>query len=1268
DLLNFEMPALFNNLESMITFGQPVIDSLCGNFNTAFEDDSLSTCATSQIVRTFNLELADTTLADICEQRIDFRALGFQDITWPEFQIRFGCSDTFPVDINNHPAPSYTGYPFVYRGGVATPLNRTMLDDLVTTYADVETFRADGGVSIIRTWTVQDACRQRSRNFTQTIKLENNGLPFFSCPISNHYCPIVEEDIMLWATRFDDCLADIEIPLPELNNICDSANWTFITEILRLETNGDTTLFRSLEIDDSRLLVGVPTGDYLIRFIGMHPQEVIEDRYCRIRVADLSEPVTVCKSTINLSLPGSGEITVPLQIVNQGSYDNCGIDSFHIRRTLRDSMGWSDWQVGALLFDCADVGLELEVQLRAIDAAGNVNYCTSFITVKDNTEPYCTGLEPIFVSCDDLPDGFNAYDTMQLRLLWGMPEVIDNCSAEAIEFVPIVSGDNCSPERIRRRFQAIDQHGNLSTGLYIQDIHVTPSLSYAIRFPMDAETDCTDFYDTLQIVGTGCDSITFAMVDILLPTEGEECRYVQRNFVVTNWCEWDGLSPSIQIGRDENCSGQEGDSDVWLVRTDEGIFIDLDSLQNNNVPAAETLCSASNPEGYIRAVTDTPGGRYVYSQRFKVFDTTAPELNLTMLDTICVDTSFCRAEVVVGIEIMDACQIEDGSIIIGIDINNNGVVEGSSTDMGEITGSFPSYSFTNNLPIGTHRYIFTVTDDCGNTAETERVFTVNDCYVPFLTCRGDQIYNLQPLLEEGDIDNDGVIEEAAALVEAFDLARCDFLDCSGDLTYSVNRVGEPANRNQQSIFLDCEDRYQVLLEVYVWDDAFNPFAIQPDSTVGGPNWRSCEVLVRLQDPNLACSDCQVGDNLTVNGRVNSLSGVPLDDVTIITNDATTVTNNFGGYQLGGQVGDNFTLRATKDVDPRAGLTALDMVILQRHLLGIADLDDPFLRLAADLNRDGEVDLNDMITLRGLILGRREYYPTGSPWRFVAADWDGQGTPAEEIVLTELAACSFNHNFVGLRMGDLNDSFGADAGAREGGRSSDGAARPVALELQDQQLLPGETVAVTLKLPATASYTGGQGALLWNTAAIDLLDIEDQAITAGHIRQANGYLWMAWGERLQEPSLVTLYFRANVAGELKDYLKLGSPQAFAAEVYGEQLETHPLYLSWLESDQPVTPNDEGSQPQVLLEDSEQTSLGVIPNPARAAARVGVYLPRTQRVQIAISDLNGRIVQRQELTLNAGEQWLPIEVAPWPAGVYHFVLTSADGTLTERIVKN
>lgn len=1252
DLLTRQIPDILNDTSSVHIFGTPTVTDLCGDFDFFVMDEEGGNCSDRVITRRFHLMTADTMLKDICTQELGFRALSIDDVIWPESGSSFGCGDTFPRLPNGNPAPLYTGYPYVFRAGVAEMLGQGELDELRVSYRDERITRPeDGGTSILRTWTIVDDCANRTETYTQTLKLDASGKPFFTCPIANHYCPIVEEDIMLFPTNAEDCTADIIIPEPELNNVCVVDNWTFTTEVLRLEENGDTTLLYTLQEGDARDFQGVGIGEYFIRYKGEHPTEEIEDGLCRFRIADTTEPVAICEDNVNVSMPGNGQLPLPVSVIDLGSYDNCSVELLEMRQLLSsgDSTIWSEWGPRVLL-DCEDVGTNIVIEMRVIDLGGNVNFCTSNVLIKDNTLPYCTGLEATSVDCNELPDGFSPYDTTQLRMLFGLPEVVDNCSAEAKELEPIVMGDFCSPEVIRRRFQAIDQHGNLSAGLFFQDITVTPSADFAVRFPKDASTDCTDLVDTLRIVGSACDSITYAIVDVDLPIEGEECRFIQRNYVVTNWCAWDGESEPIRISRDEDQSGVEGDQETWLIRNADGLFVDADR-DPDNTPAP------------FREITTTATGRYVYSQRLKIFDVTAPEITLTMLDTICVDTASCVVPVMVGIELFDACQVDEGQVIVGVDFNNNGEVEAGDSQTGELVGSFPSYTYTADFPIGEHRMVFTATDDCGNTSTTERIFRVNDCYVPELTCKEDRIYNLQPLVEIGDIDGDGEVEEAAVLIEAIDLASCEFPDCSGELVYSINRVGEPVDRDQNSLFLDCEDRYQLDVEVYVWDDAFNPFAVQPDSTIGGNNWRKCTVRVRVQDPNLACNNCQVENNITINGQVSLLNGTPIEEVAIEGGITTrpTMTNNFGMYQLGGTVGDDFILSASKEVDPREGLSTIDLVILQRHLLGIDMINNSFVRLAADVNRDNQINLQDLIHLRALILAKRELYPDGSPWRFVDADWNGMGFPPELILLENTENCGYDHDFIGLRLGDLNTSFGGDAGGAPSGRS-----RPVVLEAQDVDFGSDEEIAVSLRLTEYADLTGGQIALRWDDAGLELIDVESQTISPnGNVRTSRNYLWLNWSRELDREELLRLRFRTKRSGRLSDHLTDTEDSRLLPEVYNTDLVSQPLILSFAAAgEQPafeptlVDPEIVGSVPELL---------GVLPNPVRELTRIGLYVPSEQQAQVIVTDMAGRRVERREVTFIAGEQWIRLDGNAWPAGVYQFTVELIEGPVSGRLLR-
>ncbi|MEL6274125.1 MAG: hypothetical protein AAFU03_03325, partial [Bacteroidota bacterium] len=1099
DFRTFHLPILLDEVDSQDMLGRAEVISGCGAGDISFRDDVEGGCDTLTLTRTYDYFVGEDFYEGACAQTIGMSHLGLDEVVLPPQSFQFTCSDTFPALDNGNPHPDFTGRPALYDLGVTQFIDEIGYAGIVATFSDSDSIRADGGRDVTRTWTLYDQCLDETRVFSQLFKLDAGGVAQFECPSSNHYCPIVEENIMLFSTDTFNCLADVPIPLPELVNICDTNNWVINTTVFTIDTldNGalDTTVIAFFTIDDEdRTVPNLPLGDYFILYEGMHPDQLPQEVVCRFRVADVNEPVAICKSFVNLSLGGTGRTRVYTGYFDQGSYDNCDDFVLEVRRQhfvdpdtcepYDTTFVWSEWEP-YVEFTCCDVGSVFAVELRITDVGGNQNYCMTFVTVRDNTLPICTGLEDVTVTCEDLPPGFSPYSVGDLTEVFGVPDVEDNCSAEAIELEPIVTGTACAPERIVRQFLAIDEHGNEAAEIFEQVIDVTPTLHYAIHFPKDTETDCINNADTLRFELAGCDSITYTVIEAELPVLSNECRRVARTFTVTNWCEWDGVAEAVNINRDEDCDNTEGEEDVWVIRRPEAAYIDLDSLAFNPLPAAGIKgleCDGeTNPEGHWRTVVST--GRWTYTQYVSIFDEVAPEIILTVNDSICTDSSQCAEEVLLAIDIFDACQVEEGALTIEIDLDDDGSIDvsGSLAD-GFLSGEFQKYHLIYDYPVGTHQITVTAIDDCGNAATVEQTITILDCFVPILTCNDGRLYNLEALSEITDIDGDGELEEAAVLVEAVELGSCDFTDCSGELRYSINRVGDTVDINRTSLYLDCNDRYQVDLEIYLWDNAFNPFRVQPDGSIGGPNWRSCTVTVLLQDPNLACANCQEEAGLTIAGRVRNAQNAFLPGVTMSVEQTgqSSMSSTTGRFQFLVPGGNAYTVHAYKNDDTREGLSTIDMVILQRHIIGTEIITDPYLLVAADINGDGSYSVQDMLQLQSTVLGAFEMFPSNTSWRFVPSDWNGDGPAPDMIQLGNLESCAFDNDLVGIKIGDLNGSYYAESGfANEAtGRS------PVRLFAQDQALTAGESYTVTLELPIDRNWQGGQISLRWATNALN----------------------------------------------------------------------------------------------------------------------------------------------------------------------------------------
>ncbi len=107
-----------------------------------------------------------------------------------------------------------------------------------------------------------------------------------------------------------------------------------------------------------------------------------------ITVIDNEAPVAVCQNLTAELDPVSGTVTIDPASIDNGSTDNCGIASFSLDITT---------------FDCSNVGVNT-ITFTVTDDSGNIDTCTTEITIEDNTAPeiVCIGETstgtPVFIN------------------------------------------------------------------------------------------------------------------------------------------------------------------------------------------------------------------------------------------------------------------------------------------------------------------------------------------------------------------------------------------------------------------------------------------------------------------------------------------------------------------------------------------------------------------------------------------------------------------------------------------------------------------------------------------------------------------------------------------------------------------------------------------------------------------------------------------------------------------------------------------------------
>jgi hypothetical protein len=312
-----------------------------------------------------------------------------------------------------------------------------------------------------------------------------------------------------------------------------------------------------------------------------------------------------------------------------------------------------------------------------------------------------------------------------------------------------------------------------------------------------------------------------------------------------------------------------------------------------------------------------------------------------------------------------------------------------------------------------------------------------------------------------------------------------------------------------------------------------------DNFVGGTGWHVDTVSI-INSTFTCCTQSIVSLAGTVayyptSYPASGLSATRVGNVTMsLTGDTTLTTNTLadGSYGLTNiPVGGTYCVTPSKADDSSAdnGVDAIDQVLIQRHILGRTPdlLDSPYKLLAADVDDSGQIDAIDQVLIQRLILGRSSQFPAGL-WRFVPANYvflDPQNpwNAPSNLWYTNLVADVTHGDFVAIKLGDVNNSWTAPAGAQsllaksaQGQQALGQNVLPeVVFAVSQQSAQPGQTVAARVTVNGFSQVTSAQFSLVWDPTVLRYVGTGSYGLTGlgagcfGTGLTASGKLGFAW---------------------------------------------------------------------------------------------------------------------------------------------------------------
>ncbi|PVW13160.1 hypothetical protein DDV96_13715, partial [Marixanthomonas spongiae] len=417
-----------------------------------------------------------------------------------------------------------------------------------------------------------------------------------------------------------------------------------------------------------------------------------------VTVIDNIAPIANCVAPFTVQLDANGQAAITAADINDGSTDNCTIDTTTIDVTD---------------FDCSNIG-DNTVTLTVTDTSGNSSTCTTIVTVEDNVAPVANCVAPFTVQLD--ANGQAAITVADIEN--GSTDAcgIDTTSIDITDFDCSNVGDNTVTLTVT------DINGNVSTCTTIVTVEDTiaptiactanvlastdPGNCYAtVNFPDALATDNCSGVTVVQTAGlpsgsqfpVGVSTVEFTATDA--SGNSSVCTFditVEDNEAPIAVCE------NITIQLDEF-----GSASITAVDLDGG-STDACGVDSISIDQDTFDCSNVGDNNVTLTVTDVNGNVSTCTAIVTVEDITAPEV-------VCQDITLQ----------LDAT----GTVsITGID------VDGGSIDACGIASYDLDMDTFDCSNVGVNAVALTVTDNNGNTATCTAMVTVEDNTSPDLVC------------------------------------------------------------------------------------------------------------------------------------------------------------------------------------------------------------------------------------------------------------------------------------------------------------------------------------------------------------------------------------------------------------------------------------------------------------------------------------------------------------------------------------------------------
>lgn len=686
-----------------------------------------------------------------------------------------------------------------------------------------------------------------------------------------------------------------------------------------------------------------------------------------LKVIDNIPPVAICDLDTRVSLGSNGTARVYASAYDDGSYDNCGVQSLLLARMVEGNCPYGvedDTYFRPYVEVCCNdiYSSPIQVRLKVTDYSGNTNECWADLFVESKSSPTIICPTDVTVSCDSdyypanlsalgkIADSESEREPIIIHEDWYSPSyvagidgvVYGGCGSTVIETV--YEDKSCGSGFVQRTFTAHNNSGSSSCTQIINVVETNPFNESNIIWPDDVHlTTCPannldpSYTGSPTFTGDYCSLIGVSYKDWVFTIVPDACFKVLRTWSVLDWCQYE-------------------------------------------------------PNSYY------PVGIWEYTQTIKLMSSNSP--NIENIDPVefCGGNSTSCSGYIEFIQIAEDDCTPDSLLkwTHRIDLNNNGNFD-IVGDGNDISGVYP---------FGTHSVRWIVEDLCGNKRVCDQEFSVNDCKQPTPVCLNGISSVVMPATGEVSLP-----------ASVFNKSSFDNCTPSKSLVFAYSNDLSDTVKTFTCDNLDTNE-----VDIWVIDKEGNADFCRTYIVIGDNQNHCINSLV-----SFATGQVVDVDGLPVSNVALEFSSAELPrPILTLTDDYGQFDFDWYSFTLPDE-GKGY-VNAKKTDDYRNGVTTFDLLLIEQHILGVKYFESLPQYIAADINSDGIITVSDLADGRDLILGRTEAFPNADSWVFFPEGSSIESLPIESLRPEKVVEFEFfkdtiieAEGFSGIKIGDVNRS-------------------------------------------------------------------------------------------------------------------------------------------------------------------------------------------------------------------------------------------------------